>query len=574
MNAVIYCRKSTEDERTAEDGKSTARQEERARAFAQEQGWRVLEVFKDEDVSGAEFVNRPGFAKLLTSAKQKSRPFDVVIVMALNRLGRDQARVMMALTDLHDAKVRVFAYQTRQEVKMGSPTEILIASVEAFADAAYRHSISLSTSEALHEKAKRGHAVSSPPFGYRVIRIGSEGKDGHSEYEVVEDERPRVIKVFELAIEFGNGKVAKKLNAKKVPGPDGRPWSKEHVRRVVANRLCKGELVYGRYRSVVSGGSAAAREPVPEAQWIVKSVPHLRIVSDALWNRVRAARAKTTMKYGVPKVFAKGTDGERKHIGAVPVNLGFGSEHMLNQIARCGVCQGTLSLQPTKNGTGHYRCNKHKRGLGCTNSRGVPADLLEDFVRVGLHERLNDEKYIFELLDLVNRRAEKYNREHALTAGERASLEREVKKLQAAVEKLTDGVEAGQPVGDRLKQRTAELAEKRARLDATPVPKVKKATFFELLEAKAIGLISLGGADQVRDALRTVGVERIVVTPLPKGGWSVDGIGDPGRIIPPPISGGSDALFPPESTPPVEAPHSIKSYMPRTESSSPARGSR
>src|SRR5262245_1447728 len=181
MNAVIYCRKSTEDERTAEDGKSVARQEERARAFAQEQGWRVVEVFKDEDVSGAEFVNRPGFTKLLASAKGRSRPCDVAIVMALNRLGRDQARVTMALTDLHDAKVRVFCYQTRQEVKLGTPTEILIASVEAFADAAYRHSISLSTREALREKAKRGFAVTAPPYGYTVIRNGD-----HSEYQIVE----------------------------------------------------------------------------------------------------------------------------------------------------------------------------------------------------------------------------------------------------------------------------------------------------------------------------------------------------------------------------------------------------
>lgn len=64
----------------------------------------------------------------------------------------------------------MFVYQTGQEVKMGTPTEILIASVEAFADAAYRHSISLKTLEALHTKAKLGHAVNSPPYAYPVDR--------------------------------------------------------------------------------------------------------------------------------------------------------------------------------------------------------------------------------------------------------------------------------------------------------------------------------------------------------------------------------------------------------------------
>jgi hypothetical protein len=82
-----------------------------------------------------------------------------------------------------------------------------------------------------------------------------------------------------------------------------------------------------------------------------------------------------------------------------------------------------------------YRCNKHKRGLECTNNRGVPADLLEDFVRQSVHGKLNDERYTLHLLELTNRRAEAWNREHALKAGERASLEREQKKLQTVVER-------------------------------------------------------------------------------------------------------------------------------------------
>jgi DNA invertase Pin-like site-specific DNA recombinase len=158
------------------------------------------------------------------------------------------------------------------EVWVYTPTDILIASVEAFADAAYQHSISIDTSEALHEKAKRGHAATSAPYGYRVIRIGE-----HSEYEKVEDEEPRVVKVFELALQgFGNGKIAKKLNAGKVPGPAGRPWSKEQIRRVLANRLYKGEMVCGKYRSVVSGGKSNVREAVPETKWIVTKVSRLR----------------------------------------------------------------------------------------------------------------------------------------------------------------------------------------------------------------------------------------------------------------------------------------------------------
>src|SRR5262249_16529352 len=259
------------------------------------------------------------------------------------------------------------------------------------------------------------------------------------------------------------------------------PWHKELIRRILANRLCKGELVHGRNRSVASGGNASAREAVPEHEWVVTPVPHLRIVSDQLWDRVRAARAKTRVKYGVQKVFSRGTEAERKQVGAVPVRSGAGSEHMLNQIARCGLCDGTLSLQPTK-GVGRYYCNKHKRGVGCTNSRGVPADLLEDFVRQALHEKLTDQRNVDALSQVEKQELERWRTKHALKAAARASSEKEVKKLEALVERLKDAIENGQPVGDRLTQRTAELEALKAMLSAKPPQQLTRAAIAKRID--------------------------------------------------------------------------------------------
>jgi hypothetical protein len=58
-----------------------------------------------------------------------------------------------------------------------------------------------------YEKAKRGHATTSAPYAYKVIRV-----DEHAEYQIVKDEAPRVVKVFELALDgFGNGMIARKV---------------------------------------------------------------------------------------------------------------------------------------------------------------------------------------------------------------------------------------------------------------------------------------------------------------------------------------------------------------------------
>jgi DNA invertase Pin-like site-specific DNA recombinase len=75
--AAIYTRKSTE-QNVSEDAKSVTRQIDLARAFATRRGWTVVDdhVYVDDGVSGAEFKDRHGLAKLMTAAKATPRPFD------------------------------------------------------------------------------------------------------------------------------------------------------------------------------------------------------------------------------------------------------------------------------------------------------------------------------------------------------------------------------------------------------------------------------------------------------------------------------------------------------------------
>ena len=91
---AIYARKSTTDRRDASDGNSIERQLTLAREFAARHGWSVVAEESDAEISGAEFVDRPGFTRLLEGAER--RRFSVVVTMALSRIGRDQVNVMVA----------------------------------------------------------------------------------------------------------------------------------------------------------------------------------------------------------------------------------------------------------------------------------------------------------------------------------------------------------------------------------------------------------------------------------------------------------------------------------------------
>src|SRR3989304_602015 len=62
MIAAIYARKSTDDSDKNEEARSTARQIDRATAYATAKGWTVdpRAIFVDEAVSGAGGKNPPG----------------------------------------------------------------------------------------------------------------------------------------------------------------------------------------------------------------------------------------------------------------------------------------------------------------------------------------------------------------------------------------------------------------------------------------------------------------------------------------------------------------------------------
>jgi DNA invertase Pin-like site-specific DNA recombinase len=65
---------------------------EHAKAYARRKGWTVDEscIFVDDGVSGAEFVNRPGFMRLMNSLK--SKPIFGILVSEESRLGRSRLK--------------------------------------------------------------------------------------------------------------------------------------------------------------------------------------------------------------------------------------------------------------------------------------------------------------------------------------------------------------------------------------------------------------------------------------------------------------------------------------------------
>src|SRR5262245_53530956 len=133
MIAAIYARKST-DQNVADEEKSVTRQVERARAYAARKGWTVApdHVYTDDGISGAEFVKRPGFLRLMNTLKPRPA-FQALIMSEESRLGREQIETTYALKQITDAGVRVFFYLEDRERTLDSAIDKVMLSLTNFA---------------------------------------------------------------------------------------------------------------------------------------------------------------------------------------------------------------------------------------------------------------------------------------------------------------------------------------------------------------------------------------------------------------------------------------------------------
>ena len=211
--------------------------------------------------------------------------------------------------------------------------------------------------------------------------------------------------------------------------------------------------------------------------------------------------------------------------------------HLLNGFTVCGVCGGALTFMGKGKGLGGYRCQRrNSRGLyACTNGKGVPEAALDKAVMSTLFKIIKDPK---KLWHLYLERAERWKQERALTVDVRRNLLDEEARLEKAIERLLDHLEAGEDVGLRLKQRRAELDAVRVRLAEPESPDLDEATFQATVRDHSKPILGWHpavpqhGHDvvQTRHAMRALGIGKITVTPT-KDGWRFEGDGSLAGLV-------------------------------------------
>ena len=418
MRTAIYARYSSSLQRDA----SIEDQVRVCRRRIEQEGWQAGSVYSDHGVSGASHL-RTGYQKLLGDARNGM--FDVLVAESLDRLSRDQEHIAALF------KLLSFANIPLVTVAEGEISELHVG-LKGTMSAIFLKDLAQKTRRGLEGRIRRGLSGGGLSFGYDVVRsIGADGTPTTGERAINAVEADIVRRIF---TDFARGTspraIAAGLNRESITGPRGNPWGQSTIygnwRRgtgVLNNELYIGRLVWNRQRFVKDPetGRRQARLNPPET-WVIEAVPHLRIVDDDLWQRVKARQTMT--RSGIME-----TDSVRSERARRP-------RYLFSGLLTCGDCGGGFTLV----GKVQYGCaNSRNRGT-CDNRLTIRRDVLEETVLSGLRDNLLHPDLIREFVAEYQR---EFNRLHRGEQEAHVAKGRELAKVERELTNIIEAVKAG-----------------------------------------------------------------------------------------------------------------------------------
>jgi DNA invertase Pin-like site-specific DNA recombinase len=230
--AVCYLRVSTEEQ--ARGGVSLEAQEERLKAYCSMTGLEVVEIVREEGISGAKpLASRPGGERLLKLIANKKVKH--VVALKLDRLFRD------AEDALHQTRAWDRAGIALHLVDMGGQTlntatamgRFFLNMMAAFAELE-RNLIAERTATALAHKKAHKKAYAPTPFGFE--RVGDTLQEKPEEQEII----AQIFTWREAG--WSLRKIAAELNKQGVPTKQGGQWYASTVKYILENSLYRKEV--------------------------------------------------------------------------------------------------------------------------------------------------------------------------------------------------------------------------------------------------------------------------------------------------------------------------------------------
>ena len=436
MRVAIYARFSTDMQRDA----SIEDQERQCHRLIENKGWRHVRTFADRGLSGASHT-RPGYQDLLSFVRESA--CDVVVAESIDRLSRDQEHIA--------GFYKAMAFQGVIIVTVGEGliNELHIG-LKGTMSALYLKDLAQKTKRGLEGRVAKGKSGGGNAYGYSVVP-GDERGD-----RMINEGEARIVR--RIHEEFANGKspkqIARDLNKDCIPAPRTRLWRdsaiRGHVQRgtgILNNELYIGRLVWNRQRYIKdpeTGKRVSRRNEKDEIQ--VSEVPHLRIIGDELWKRVKQRQQEIWRAHNPPA--KKQTDFWQARR---PV-------HILSDKAHCAICGGKM----VSVGRDYLACSNARKLQICNQRQGIRRPALTEKVVELLHNGLMRPEAVKAFVTAYQREFNELQK-HRFAASNaiKDDLAAAAKKLDGLYDAVADGIRSEGILG-----RITELEERITQLQA------------------------------------------------------------------------------------------------------------
>jgi len=266
-NVAIWIRVSTEDQAR---GESPKHHEERARLYAEVKGWRVVDVYHLEAVSGSSVMGHPEAQRMLMDVR--TGKIKGLIFSKLARLARN-TKELLEFSDYFQ-KHGADLVSLQESIDTSSPAGKLLYTMIAALAEWERGEIASRVQASVKVRAKLGKPLGGfAPFGYKWV---------NKELQINLDEAPIRKLAFELFAEHKRVKqVTRLINEMGYRTRKDKPFSSGTIKLFLTDSVSKGIRRVNAYKSNKGGKTKTIlKDP---SEWEFVECP--AIVSVELWEK-------------------------------------------------------------------------------------------------------------------------------------------------------------------------------------------------------------------------------------------------------------------------------------------------
>jgi DNA invertase Pin-like site-specific DNA recombinase len=508
---AIYARFSDDE---LQNDNSIEDQIRTCKARAEAEGWQIVQVYTDHGISGASMLLRPGIQMLMSHAQLAQ--FDLVLTEGLDRLSRDQEDIAGIYKRIKFAGLEIYSLSDG-----GLISEMHIG-LKGTMNAVFLKDLAVKTRRGLSGRIEKGKSGGGISYGYKVVKkFDADGMQVRGDREIIEAEAEIVQRIFkEYVSGISPKKIAFQLNKEQIPCPSGKSWgastiygNRKRGTGILNNELYIGKLVWNRLTYVKNPDTGKRVSRLnPQDEWQIVDVPHLRIVGQDLWNKVKERQVALDKKHSF--------QAKQR-----PKNL-------FSFLLKCGCCGNGLSIVSSK----RYGCSTARNKGTCINRLTIKQEELENTVLKGLQENLMQAEVVEAFCEEYTRYINELRR---AKTSQIDKYKKELVKLEKDKANIIEAIKAGIPAGE-LKESLDMIVQKREKIehflsqkeDAKVLlhPAMSKQYKKEIASLRA----ALNREDSKAEAstiIRSL-IDKIVLTPKPSGKeYAIDLHGDLAGIL-------------------------------------------